>query len=293
MAQLIDGVKIAEEVRQQVCLDVKKLKERGVVPGLAAILVGDDPASAVYVRNKARACEAASIFSQVYHLSFHTNESELLDQIHVLNQDARIHGILVQLPLPEHINEDRILDAISPHKDVDGLTPVNQGMLQQGRASLVPCTPLGVCELLKRSGIIVEGKHVVVVGRSRLVGMPLATLLAQKSAMGNATVTICHSKSKNLAEITRQADILIAAIGKPQYIDAVMIKNNAIVIDVGVNRVDDSSAPRGYRLVGDVDFDGVKDVAQMITPVPGGVGPMTIAMLLHNTVLAAQNLLRQ
>jgi len=293
MAQIIDGAKIAEEIRQQVCIDVEKLKEKGIVPGLAAIVVGNDPASAVYVRNKARACEATGILSQLHHLSFHAKESEVLDQIHALNQDARIHGILVQLPLPEHINEDRILDAIAPHKDVDGLTPVNQGLLQLGRASLVPCTPLGVCELLSRSGVVVEGKHVVVVGRSRLVGMPLAILLAQKSTIGNATVTICHSKSSTLAEFTRQADILIAAIGKPQYIGAAMVKKNVIIIDVGINRAEDPSSARGYRLVGDVDFDGVKNIVQMITPVPGGVGPMTIAMLLRNTVSAAQNLLRQ
>ncbi len=293
MAQIIDGAKIAEEVRRQVFLDVQKLKEQGIVPGLAAVLVGDDPASAVYVRNKTRACEATGIFSQLHHLSFHANESDVLDLVHALNQDARIHGILVQLPLPSHINDDRILDAISPCKDVDGLTPVNLGMLQLGRASLVPCTPLGVRELLKRSDIIVEGKHVVVVGRSRLVGMPLATLLAQKSTIGNATVTICHSKSKNLAEITKQADILIAAIGKPNFISAAMVKNNAIVIDVGINRAEDPLSSRGYRIVGDVDFDSVKNVAQMITPVPGGVGPMTIAMLLHNTVIAARNLMRQ
>jgi len=293
MAQIIDGAKIAEEVRRQVFSDVQKLIEQGIVPGLAAIVVGDDPASAVYVRNKARACEATGIFSQLHHLSFYATESEVLDQIHTLNQDARIHGILVQLPLPEHINEDRVLDAISPHKDIDGVTPLNQGMLQLGRASLVPCTPLGVRELLRRSGVVVEGKHVVVVGRSRLVGMPLAILFAQKSAIGNATVTICHSKSKNLAEITRQADILISAIGKPQYIGAAMVKNSAIVVDVGINRVEDPSSARGYRIVGDVDFDGVKNVAQMITPVPGGVGPMTIAMLLRNTVSAARNLLRQ
>jgi methylenetetrahydrofolate dehydrogenase (NADP+)/methenyltetrahydrofolate cyclohydrolase len=293
MAQIIDGVKIAEEVKQQVRLDVEKLKEKGVVPGLAAILVGNDPASAVYVRNKARACEATGIFSQLHHLSSHVDENEVLDLIHTLNQDARIHGILVQLPLPEHINDDKILDAILPQKDVDGLTPVNQGMLQLGRASLVPCTPLGVIELLSRSGVIIEGEHVVVVGRSRLVGMPLAILLAQKSATGNATVTICHSKSKNLAEITRQADILIVAMGKPQFIGAAMVKNNAIVIDVGINRLEDPSSARSYRLVGDVDFDSVKNVVQMITPVPGGVGPMTIAMLLHNTVHAARNLSRQ
>lgn len=293
MAQIIDGVKIAEEVRRQVFLEVQKLKAQGIIPGLAAILVGDDPASAVYVRNKARACETTGIFSELHHLSFHTNESDVLDHVYTLNQDARIHGILVQLPLPGHLSEDRILDAIAPQKDVDGLTSINLGMLQLGRATLMPCTPLGVIELLNKSGVLVEGKHVVVVGRSRLVGMPLAILLAQKSERGNATVTICHSKSKNLSEVIRQADILITAIGKPHYISAGMVKNNAIVIDVGINRVDDPSSSRGYRIVGDVDFDNVKNVAQMITPVPGGVGPMTIAMLLHNTVTAARNLLRQ
>jgi len=293
MATLINGTKIAEQIRQQIRAEVDELKTRGTLPGLAAVLVGDDPASAAYVRNKAKACSDVGIYSELHHLHQDTDESSLLSVVEALNKNEKIHGILVQLPLPKQIRENNILDCISPQKDVDGLHPVNQGLLQQGRASLVPCTPLGVVELLQRSGVQVEGMHVVILGRSRLVGMPLAILLAQKSAKANATVTICHSKSSRLIEITRQADIVVAAIGKPRFLNATMIREGAIVIDVGINRVEEPSAPRGYRLVGDVDFESVQNVAGMITPVPGGVGPMTIAMLLQNTVTTAKMLMRQ
>jgi methylenetetrahydrofolate dehydrogenase (NADP+)/methenyltetrahydrofolate cyclohydrolase len=293
MASIIDGARIAGEIRQEIRSAVQELKSRGIVPGLAAVLVGDDPASAVYVRNKAKACEDVGMRSELHHLHADADQKSLLALVDSLNQDDRIHGILVQLPLPEHIDENRILDSISPYKDVDGLHPVNQGLLQLGRATLAPCTPLGVIELLHRSGVKMEGAHVVVVGRSRLVGMPLAILCAQKSSKANATVTICHSASRQLGEITKQADILVAAIGKPKFLHGGMIKQNAVVIDVGINRVEDASSPRGYRLVGDVDFESAQKVARMITPVPGGVGPMTIAMLLQNTVTAAKAHMRQ
>ena len=293
MARILDGKKIAEEIRQALRHEVQKLRNQNLVPGLAAILVGEDPASGVYVRNKTKACEEIGIYSETHRLPADVNEKNILKLIDSLNHYDRIDGILVQLPLPKGLDESKILDSISPSKDVDGLHPVNQGLLQLGRASFVPCTPLGVQELLRRSRIEVEGRHVVILGRSRLVGMPLAVLLAQKSEAANATVTICHSKSTGLAEITRQADILVAAIGKPRYVTADMVKREAIIIDVGINRIDDASSPRGYRLVGDVDFDGVQHVAQAITPVPGGVGPMTIAMLLRNTISSAIRHLRQ
>jgi methylenetetrahydrofolate dehydrogenase (NADP+)/methenyltetrahydrofolate cyclohydrolase len=293
MAYIIDGIKIAEEIKQSLRKEVQTLWQHGIKPGLAAVLVGDDTASTVYVRNKAKACDEVGIYSETHRLRSDIDETELRALIGDLNRDSRIHGILVQLPLPTRISEGRIIDAISPQKDVDGLHPVNQGLLQLGRPSLVPCTPRGVQELLQRSQIKVEGRHVVILGRSRLVGMPLAILLAQRAETANATVTICHSKTLGIAEITKQADILISAIGKPGVVTEEMVKKDAVVIDVGINRIADRTSSRGYRLVGDVDFDRVQRVARMITPVPGGVGPMTIAMLLHNTITAAKNILRQ
>lgn len=290
MDNIIDGSEIAHKVRQKLRAEIQELRIVGIIPGLAAVLVGEDPASAVYVRNKARACDEVGIYSELHHLRSNATQGEVLSLVKALNRESKVHGILVQLPLPKHLNEDSILDSVSPQKDVDGLHPLNQGLLQLGRTSLIPCTPLGVVELLHGSGVSVEGAHVVIVGRSRLVGMPLAILLAQKSARGNATVTLCHSKSNGLSAITRQADILVAAIGKPGFISAEMVKKGAIVIDVGINRIADPSSRRGQRLVGDVDFEKVQPLARMITPVPGGVGPMTIAMLLQNTVTAAKTI---
>jgi methylenetetrahydrofolate dehydrogenase (NADP+)/methenyltetrahydrofolate cyclohydrolase len=293
MARLLDGIKVAEQSKQALRKEIEELRRRGITPGLAAVLVGTDPASAAYVRNKIKACDELAIYSETHRLSSEINEEQILELITSLNSSEKIHGILVQLPLPEQLDENLIIDAIAPAKDVDGLHPMNQGLLLAGRPAHVPCTPRGVQELLHRSGIATAGRHVVIVGRSRLVGMPLAALLAQKCDRGNATVTICHSKSEHLEAITRQADILVAAIGKPRFVTANMIKHDAIIIDVGINRVNDPTSTRGYRLVGDVDFEGVQHIAKAITPVPGGVGPMTIAMLLQNTILAVKQQMRQ
>lgn len=292
-AVIIDGKRVAEQIRAELIEKVRALQQRGVTPGLAAVLVGDDPASAVYVGSKARMCESLGLFSAVHKLEHKTSEAALLDLIATLNQDAKIHGILVQLPLPKHINTQCVLAAISPEKDVDGFNPVNRGKLQNGEETFIPCTPAGVAELLQRSGFSVSGKHVVILGRSGIVGMPLAVLLAQKRPQANATVTICHSATTNLPQITRQADILVAAIGQAEYVTADMVKDGVVVIDVGMNRVTDVTAAKGYRLVGDVDFEAVKSKAAGITPVPGGVGPMTIIMLMQNTVSAAQRLATQ
>ena len=286
-AQLLDGKGIAQEIREEIKVDVAEFVEKsGVTPCLAAVLVGDDPASQVYVRNKERACERAGITSQMHRLPADTTESELLALVERLNTDHDVNGILVQLPLPGHIAETKILDAVHPLKDVDSFHPENVGLVVQGRPRFLPCTPHGVVQLLHRCGIEISGKHAVVVGRSEIVGKPLANMLVQRSSnlggsAANATVTVCHSRTKDLAEITRQADILIAAIGKAHFITADMIKPGATVIDVGINRTDDG-------LVGDVDFEAALDVAAAITPVPGGVGPLTIAMLLWNTLSAAR-----
>lgn len=289
-AVIIDGKRIAEEVKAELIERVGALKQRGVMPGLAAVLVGDDPASAVYVGSKARMCESLGLFSTVHKLDQQTSESTLLELIATLNQDARIHGILVQLPLPAQIDTQRVLAAVAPEKDVDGFSPVNRGKLQNGEDTFVPCTPAGVSELFQRSGFPVSGKHVVILGRSGIVGMPLAVLLAQKKPNANATVTLCHSATANLPQITRQADILVAAIGRAMFVTADMVREGAVVIDVGMNRVADAAASKGYRLVGDVDFESVKNKAAALTPVPGGVGPMTIIMLMQNTVSAAERL---
>ena len=286
-ARLLDGKGIAQEIREEIKVDVAEFVEKsGVTPCLAAVLVGDDPASQVYVRNKERACERAGITSQMHRLPADTTESELLALVERLNTDHDVNGILVQLPLPGHIAETKILDAVHPLKDVDSFHPENVGLVVQGRPRFLPCTPHGVVQLLHRCGIEISGKHAVVVGRSEIVGKPLANMLVQRSSnlggsAANATVTVCHSRTKDLAEITRQADILIAAIGKAHFITADMIKPGATVIDVGINRTDDG-------LVGDVDFEAALDVAAAITPVPGGVGPLTIAMLLWNTLSAAR-----
>lgn len=288
-AAIIDGKAIAEKVLEEVAERAQTLIEsKGVRPGLAAILVGDDPASQVYVRRKAKTCDRLNFHSEVHHLGADSSQQAVAQLIERLNGDPRIHAILLQLPLPGHLDENALLEAIDPQKDVDGFHPVNMGRLALGLEGFVPCTPLGVRELLLRSGVDPAGRLVVIVGRSNIVGRPLALLLMRKEKGGNATVCVCHSRTANLADVTRQADILVAAIGRPRFIKADMIKPGAVVIDVGINRVEDSSRKSGYRLVGDVDFEGASELASAITPVPGGVGPMTIAMLMHNTVKAAE-----
>ncbi len=292
-AEIIDGKQVAARMRAELKEEIKKLKERSMVPGLGVILVGDDPASHSYVRAKQRACEEIGIFSDDNRLATDTSEDEVIALINRMNAERKIHGILVQLPLPSHIDEYKALLAINPDKDVDGFHPVNIGKMLLGQECFVPCTPHGIVQLLLRSNVKIEGADVVIVGRSNIVGKPLANMLIQKSKTGNATVTVCHTRTKNLAEHTRRADILIAAAGRPNTITADMVKEGAVVIDVGVNRVDDPTRERGYQLVGDVDFEAVKERASMITPVPGGVGPMTITMLLYNTVASAQRAMRQ
>ena len=262
-------------------------KRRGFTPGLGVLLVGDDPASRSYVTAKERACEKAGIYSSEIRLEASATLEEILQVVNDFNQDDRIHGILVQLPLPDASMEQIVLEAIQLEKDVDGFHPVNVGRMMLGLPAFLPCTPHGILQILKRSGIETCGAHAVVVGRSHIVGRPLANMLSQKNELGNATVTLCHTRTKNMAELTRQADILIAAAGRPGTITADMVKDGAVVIDVGVNRVEDASRERGYRLTGDVDFEAVAAKASAITPVPGGVGPMTITMLLFNTVEAA------
>lgn len=276
-ARRIDGKAIAQQVRARVKEEVEKLGPSNR-PGLAAVLVGENPASKIYVRNKRKACEEVGIYSEEHTLPESATEKELLSLIERLNRDPKIHGILVQLPLPKQINERKILDAVVPEKDVDGFHYINVGKLVANEKGFVPCTPLGIVELLLATGVEIAGAHAVVVGRSNIVGKPAALLLLHR----HATVTICHSKTKNLEEVCRQADILVAAIGKPQFVKKEMVKEGAIVIDVGINRLPDG------RIVGDVDFDPVQERAGAITPVPGGVGPMTIAMLLSNTLQSAK-----
>ena len=275
-------------MRDDVAHEVARLKALGIVPGLSVVLVGDDPASAVYVRSKGKACEEAGMRGETIRLPADTTEAQLLEQVDALNADPRVHGILVQMPLPRHMSADKVIRRIRPEKDVDGFHPVNVGKLSIGeRDGFVPCTPAGAIELLVRSGVETRGKDAVIVGRSNIVGKPMAALLMQDAPGGNATVTVCHSRTANLGLHTRRADIVIAAIGKPEMITGDMLKPGAVVIDVGINRVNDASAPKGYRLVGDVHFASARAVASLITPVPGGVGPMTIAMLMKNTVRAA------
>lgn len=290
--KLISGPAVAEEIYGELRERIAKLKSEGTMPGLAVILVGDDPASQVYVRNKGRKCEELGMHSETIVLPRETTEAELLARIDVLNKDPSIHGFLVQLPLPGHIDEDKVIEAIDPSKDVDGFHPVNVGRMLIGKPGFLPATPAGVQQMLVRSGIETAGKHVVVVGRSNIVGKPMAALMMQRGAGADSTVTVVHSKTSNLAEITRTADILVVGIGKPRYITADMVKDGAVVIDVGTNRIEDPSAPKGSRLVGDVDFENVKDKTAAITPVPGGVGPMTICMLMVNAVVAAENAAR-
>lgn len=277
MAKILDGKAVSQRIKDELAKDVAQLKEKGINPGLAVIIVGNDPASRVYVNNKKKACEYVGIYSEEYALDENTSQEELLELIDRLNKDKKISGILVQLPVPKHIDEETIINAIDPKKDVDAFHPVNVGKIMVGNFDFVPCTPAGVMELISESGIDPEGKECVVVGRSNIVGKPQAMLLLHK----NATVTICHSRTKNLSEKTKNADILVAAVGIPEFIKGDMIKPGAVVIDVGINRVADK------KLVGDVEFESAEKVASAITPVPGGVGPMTIAMLMKNTVKAA------
>jgi methylenetetrahydrofolate dehydrogenase (NADP+)/methenyltetrahydrofolate cyclohydrolase len=287
-AEIIDGKAIAAAIREEIRTEVEELSRAGVVPGLATVLVGDNPASATYVRAKQRACEKAGIASRDIRLPESVSEAELLETVAGLNADEAVDGILVQLPLPRQIDDRRVIMSINPDKDVDGFHPVNLGRLLAGEDAFFPCTPYGILVMLERSGIDVEGRHVVVVGRSNIVGKPLAALLMQKRGGANATVTVCHSRTADLAAHTRRADILVVAAGRRGMITADMVGEGAVVVDVGINRVDDPAAKRGYRLVGDVDFDAAAVHASRITPVPGGVGPMTIAMLLSNTVRAAR-----
>ncbi|GGH25123.1 bifunctional methylenetetrahydrofolate dehydrogenase/methenyltetrahydrofolate cyclohydrolase FolD [Paenibacillus segetis] len=279
-AQLISGKQISEDIRGGLREEVEQLLNQGLTPGLAVVLVGEDPASQVYVRNKEKACHDLGFYSEVHRLPASTSQEDLLALVDKLNHQDSIHGILVQLPLPNHIHEKSVIDAISVKKDVDGFHPVNVGNLMIGDDSLLPCTPAGVIELIKRSGVEISGKHAVVIGRSNIVGKPVSLLLQRE----NATVTMCHSRTTNMKELTKQADILVVAIGRANFVDASFVKPGAVVIDVGMNRLDNG------KLAGDVDFESVKEISGPITPVPGGVGPMTITMLMMNTVLAAKRL---
>lgn len=292
-AILIDGKESAAVIRSEIAKESAALLGRGVKPCLAVVLVGENPASVSYVKGKESACAENGLEARDYRLPADLAQEDLLSLVEELNADPSVHGILVQLPLPSHIDEDRVIETISPAKDVDGFHPVNIGKLFLGKASFYPCTPFGVIKLLELRNIKTAGKHVVVIGRSNIVGKPMAALLLQKGPFADATVTVCHSKTPDLADHVRRADIIVAAIGKAGFVTADMVKPGAVVIDVGVNRVEDSSKKSGYRLVGDVDFDAVRSKASYITPVPGGVGPMTITMLLWNTVEAARRVADQ
>lgn len=286
-AIIIDGKQIASDVRQDVANKVSELKKKGIAPCLAVILVGENPASVSYVTGKQKVLAEVGMVDRSVHLPENTSEDDLLKLIDELNKDNSVHGILVQLPLPKHINEDKVIMAIAPEKDVDGFHPVSVGNMMIGRPGFLPCTPHGIIVLLKKMGIETSGKHAVVIGRSNIVGKPVSILLARKDT--NCTVTMCHTGTKNMAEITKQADILVVASGHPHTLTKDMVKTGAVIIDVGVNRIPDSSKKSGFRLIGDCDFDDLVETASYITPVPGGVGPMTIAMLMYNTLESAQN----
>lgn len=289
MAKILSGQDLADKMKQEYKKEIEQMKQQhNVVPGLAVVLIGDNPASLSYVKLKEKACAEVGIVSHDHKFNTDYKEEELLKLIDDLNNNNNIHGILVQLPLPDHINEEKVLYAIDPGKDVDGFHPVNVGKMMIGGSCFLPCTPHGIQQLLVRNDIEIQGKHVVIIGRSNIVGKPLAMILIQKKPGANATVTLCHTRTKNIREITRTADILVAAVGRPHTVTKDMVKQGAVVIDVGVNRVEDKTRKRGYRLVGDVDFEEVSEKASAITPVPGGVGPMTISMLLHNTIQAAK-----
>lgn len=287
-AKIIYGREISAQIRVELKERVDRLKARGVTPGLGVVLVGEDPASVSYVTAKAKGAEEIGMFEETIRLLPTSTEEEVLVTVDRLNRDPRFNGILVQLPLPKWVNPDKVISFISVEKDVDGFHPINVGRLLRGEPCAIPCTPYGVVQMLTRSGYSPEGRHVVICGRSNLVGKPLAALLVQKKKGANATVTICHTGTKDLPSFTKQADILVAAMGAPRVITADMIREGCVVIDVGINRVPDPTSPKGYRLVGDCDFDGMLAKAEAITPVPGGVGPMTVTMLLLNTVEAAE-----
>ena len=286
---LLDGKKTSAEIKEEIALEVKQLKDKGnKTPHLAAIIVGDDGASITYVNAKVKACERVGFESTLIRLPKETTEEDLLNEIAILNVDKDIDGFIVQLPLPKHIDEQKVIMAVAPDKDVDGFHPTNVGRMALNLPTFISATPFGILELLDRYNVETSGKHVVVLGRSHIVGSPMSILLSQKRKVGNATVTMCHSRTKNLKEITLQADIIVAAIGIPEFLKADMVKDNVTVIDVGITRLEDSSKKNGFRLVGDVAFDEVSKKSDYITPVPGGVGPMTIAMLLKNTLLSCQ-----
>lgn len=287
-AKIISGNEVAAQIREELKERVKRLKEKGITPALAVVLVGEDPASVSYVTAKAKGAEEIGMHEETVRLPAGTAEEEVLKTVDRLNKDPKFHGILVQLPLPKHIDTEKVINYISPEKDVDGFHPVNVGKLLRGEPCPLPCTPHGVQQLLVRSGYDPDGKHVVICGRSNIVGKPLAAILMQKKKGANATVTVCHTGTKDMSKFTKQADILVAAMGSPKAITADMVREGTVVIDVGVNRVEDKTRERGFRLVGDVDFDAIKEKAEAITPVPGGVGPMTVTMLLMNTVEAAE-----
>ncbi|MDG2089244.1 MAG: bifunctional 5,10-methylenetetrahydrofolate dehydrogenase/5,10-methenyltetrahydrofolate cyclohydrolase [Arenicellaceae bacterium] len=289
-ASVLDGLAIASEIRAEAASTALTLIAKGTTPALAVVLIGDNPASASYVGSKVKACAECGIKSIKKEADISISEAKLINIINDLNKDSSVHGILVQLPLPDHIDENRVIEAIHPDKDVDGFHPVNAGRLVAGIDCLAPCTPAGIPELLSRSGYEISGKHAVIIGRSNIVGKPIMNLLIQKGKNANCTVTCCHSGTPNLSTYTKQADILIAAIGVAEFVTRDMVKPGALVVDVGINRVNDDSRERGYRLVGDVDFDSVSKIAEAISPVPGGVGPMTVAMLMKNTVAAATKL---
>jgi methylenetetrahydrofolate dehydrogenase (NADP+)/methenyltetrahydrofolate cyclohydrolase len=285
--RLLDGKLVAKALKESIKKEIAEMVDRGEDgPHLAAVIVGNDPASETYVASKEKAARGVGMVSSVYRYPEDTTEKELMDVIDFLNRDPEITGFIVQLPLPKHINEEKIIERIKPSKDVDGFNPVNVGKMAIGQPGFVSATPAGIMEILRYYNIDTEGKNCVVLGRSNIVGSPMSILMSKKSNPGNATVTLCHSKTQNLEEITRKADILIAAIGSPQFVKADMVKEGAVVIDVGIHRIEDKSAKKGYKLVGDVDFEAVKNKASYITPVPGGVGPMTIASLLNNTLKA-------
>jgi methylenetetrahydrofolate dehydrogenase (NADP+) / methenyltetrahydrofolate cyclohydrolase len=288
MMKLIDGKLVAEKIKEELKKETARLIDSGLEPHLAAILVGDDPASQTYVRNKEKACQEVGIISSIYRLSASTSEKELLALVDFINNDPEVHGLIVQLPLPSHINSSKVTQSVRPEKDVDGFHPVNIGRMVQGLPAYISATPFGIMKLLEHYKIQTEGKHCVILGRSNIVGTPLAILMSRKAYPGNATVTICHSKTKNLAKIAADADILISAIGQPSYVTADMVKEGAVVIDVGIHRIPSDKTQSGYRLIGDVKFDEVSKKASMITPVPGGVGLMTIVSLLLNTLKAAK-----
>jgi len=289
LSELILGKTVSESIYAELRGRIESLKSKGITPGLAVVLVGSDPASEVYVRMKGKKCEELGMHSVTIVMPESTTEKELLDKVDQLNKDKAVHGMLVQLPLPPHIDEKKVIFAIDPNKDVDCFHPVNVGKMLIGEPDFLPATPAGIQQMLVRSGIETKGKHVVVVGRSNIVGKPMVAMMMQKGSAADSTVTVVHSKTRDLPSITRLADILIVAMGKPNFVTADMVKEGVVIIDVGTNRIDDPNSPKGSRLVGDVDFEGVKNKAAAISPVPGGVGPMTICMLMANTVHAAEN----